>query len=137
MLNAARGLARIGHVKALSDVWDDIHRVRHRSKRIDSHPRQMPIHLIERLLLLTTDEGDAALDPFCGGGAAAKRLGRAYIGTDIDLGYRAAARERMELANPVTVNGACASAFRGKAVSVRDIDIKKPAAETPSGTGAA
>ena len=112
----------------VSDVWDDIHRVRHRSKRIDSHPCQLPIHLIERMLLMTTDEGDVVFDPFCGGGAAAvaaKQLGRAYIGADIDPGYCAAARERMEQANPVIVNGAYASVFRGKIVSVRDIDLRR------------
>ena len=68
---------------------------------------------------------------------AAKQLGRAYIGADIDPAYCAAASERMEQANPVTVNGAYASVFRGKVVSVRDIDLKKSAAETPSKTGAA
>ena len=112
----------------VSDVWDDIHRVRHRSKRIDSHPCLLPIHLIERLLLMTTDEGDVVFDPFCGGGAAAvaaKQLARAYIGADIDPGYCAAARERMKQANPVMVNGAYASVFRGKIVSVRDIDLRR------------
>ena len=68
---------------------------------------------------------------------AAKRLARAYIGADIDPGYCAAARERMEQANPVMVNGAYASVFRGKVVSIRDIDLKKSAAETPSKTDAA
>ena len=72
-----RGFARIricgiGANRACKKaLWDDIHRVRHRSKRIDSHPRQLPIHLMERLLMMTTDESDAALDPFCGGGEAA------------------------------------------------------------------
>ncbi len=111
----------------VSDVWDDIHRVRHRSKRIDSHPCQLPIHLIERLILMTTDERDIVFDPFCGGGAAAvaaKQLGRAYIGADIDPGYCAAARERMESASAVTVDGAYASVFRGKIVSIRDVDLR-------------
>ena len=59
---------------------------------------------------------------------------------NVDPGYCAAARERTERteqATPATVNGAYASAFRGKAVSVRGIGIKKPAAETLSGTGEA
>ena len=56
---------------------------------------------------------------------------------NVDPGYCAAARERTEQATPATVNGAYASAFMGKVVSVRGIGIKKPAAETPSGTGAA
>ena len=47
----------------VSDVWTDIHRIRH-NKRRDPHPCQLPIHLIERLILMTTDPGDVVLDPF-------------------------------------------------------------------------
>ena len=52
----------------VSDVWDDIHRVRHNSRRISSHPCQLPIHLIERMILMTTDENDIVFDPFAGSG---------------------------------------------------------------------
>ena len=72
-----------------SDVWTDIHRVRHNKYR-DNHPCQLPVHLLERLILMSSDEGDLILDPFVGTGTtavAAKRLGRKYIGFDIDSNY--------------------------------------------------
>ena len=111
----------------ISDVWDDIHRVRHRSKRIDSHPCQLPIHLIERMILMTTDEDDVIFDPFCGGGSAAiaaKQMGRRYIGADIDKGYCDAASQRMVEAKQVKHGDAYVSVHLRKIVSMRDIDIK-------------
>ena len=64
------------------DTWTDIHRIKHNKYR-DPHPCQLPIHLLERIILMSTDEGDTVLDPFLGTGTtaiAAKRLGRHYIG---------------------------------------------------------
>lgn len=73
----------------VSDVWTDIHRIKHNKYR-DEHPCQLPIHLLERIILMSTDEGDIVFDPFVGTGTtviAAKRLGRRYIGFDIDGKY--------------------------------------------------
>ena len=73
----------------VSDVWTDIHRIKHNKYR-DEHPCQLPIHLLERIILMSTDEGDIVLDPFVGTGTtaiAAKRLGRKYICFDIDEMY--------------------------------------------------
>lgn len=73
----------------LSDMWTDIHRIRHKKRR-DEHPCQLPEPLLERLIMMATDEGDIVLDPFIGTGTtalAAKRLGRKYIGIDIDPEY--------------------------------------------------
>lgn len=74
----------------VSDVWADIHRIKHKKFR-DQHPCQLPIALLERLILMTTDDGDVVLDPFVGTGTtavAAKRLGRNYIGFDLDKNYQ-------------------------------------------------
>ena len=73
----------------VSDVWTDIHRIKHNGKR-DQHPCQLPIHLMDRLILMTTDESDIVLDPFSGTGTtaiSAKRLGRKYIGFELDEKY--------------------------------------------------
>ena len=73
----------------VSDVWTDIHRIKHNKYR-DEHPCQLPIHLLERIILMSTDEDDIVLDPFVGTGTtvvAAKRIGRSYIGFDIDEKY--------------------------------------------------
>lgn len=73
----------------VSDVWTDIHRIKHNKYR-DEHPCQLPIHLLERIILMSTDEDDLVLDPFNGTGTtaiAAKRLGRKYIGFELDNDY--------------------------------------------------
>jgi len=73
----------------VSDVWTDIHRIKHNKYR-DEHPCQLPIHLLERIILLSTDENDIVLDPFNGTGTtalAAKRLGRNFIGFDLSQEY--------------------------------------------------
>lgn len=51
-----------------------------------AHPTQMPERIAERIILLTSDEGDLVFDPFAGTGTiavVAKRLGRSYIVCDI------------------------------------------------------
>jgi site-specific DNA-methyltransferase (adenine-specific) len=73
----------------VSDVWTDIHRIKHNKYR-DEHPCQLPVHLLERIILMSTDENDIVLDPFVGTGTtviAGKRLGRRFIGIDVDEKY--------------------------------------------------
>lgn len=91
----------------LSDVWADIHRIRHNTRR-DAHPCQLPEPLLERLILMTTDEGDVVLDPFIGAGTtalAAKRLGRNYIGIDIDPKYKNIVADKIKKVNYRSSNG--------------------------------
>jgi site-specific DNA-methyltransferase (adenine-specific) len=91
----------------LSDVWADIHRIRHNTRR-DAHPCQLPEPLLERLILMTTDEGDIVLDPFIGAGTtalAAKRLGRNYIGIDIDPKYKKIVADKIKKVNYRSSNG--------------------------------
>lgn len=86
----------------ISDVWTDIHRIKHNSKR-DPHPCQLPLHLMDRLILLTTDEKDIVLDPFSGTGTtaiSAKRLGRQYIGFELDKKYAEISQEKLKLVQP-------------------------------------
>jgi modification methylase len=62
------------------------------------HPTQKPESLLYRVLMSSTNPGDVVLDPFFGTGttgAAAKRLGRQYIGIEQDEGYIAAAKRRI------------------------------------------
>ena len=110
----------------VSDVWTDIYRIRH-AKRRDEHPCQLPVHLLERLILMVTDEGDIVLDPFIGTGTtavAAKCLGRQYIGIDIDEKYVQISRKKLEETSHTQVNSRYVSIFLGKIVTVRDLDYK-------------
>lgn len=63
-----------------------------------SHPTQKPEALLSRILLAASNEGDVVLDPFFGSGttgAAAKRLGRSFIGIEREASYAQAARARI------------------------------------------
>ncbi|MEQ5775516.1 MULTISPECIES: site-specific DNA-methyltransferase [unclassified Thalassospira] len=62
------------------------------------HPTQKPEALLQRVLMATTRQGDVVLDPFFGTGttgAAARRLGRHFIGLEREEDYAKAARERI------------------------------------------
>jgi site-specific DNA-methyltransferase (adenine-specific) len=111
----------------VSDVWMDIHRIRHKKRR-DEHPCQLPIHLLERLLLLSSDEGDIVLDPFIGTGTtaiAAKKLGRKFIGIDIDSKYVEITNKKLEEAEPTVINGCYVSNFLDNVITLRDKDWDK------------
>lgn len=111
----------------VSDVWTDIHRIRHRKRR-DDHPCQLPIPLLERLILMSTDEGDIILDPFIGTGTtavAAKRLGRKYIGIDIDPQYVEITNNNLIHSQETKVNGCYVSIYLNKLRTVRDKDCKE------------
>ena len=62
------------------------------------HPTQKPEALLSRILLAASKMGDVVLDPFFGSGttgAAAKKLGRAFIGIEREAAYAKAASERI------------------------------------------
>lgn len=52
----------------LSDVWADIPALPHNSKEKVAHPTQKPLALMERIILLGTNEGDTVLDNCMGSG---------------------------------------------------------------------
>ncbi|MCX7350600.1 MAG: site-specific DNA-methyltransferase [Alphaproteobacteria bacterium] len=63
------------------------------------HPTQKPEALLHRVLLSTTRPGDTVLDPFFGTGttgAAAKQLGRHFIGIEREDDYAEAALARID-----------------------------------------
>ncbi|GAB4553083.1 MAG: site-specific DNA-methyltransferase [Anaerolineae bacterium] len=110
----------------VSDVWTDIHRIRHNTRR-DPHPCQLPIHLLERIILMTTDENDVVLDSFLGTGTtaiAAKRLNRRYIGIELDPFYQRIAAEKLaQITQPTRYEGRAVSIYLNKIQSIRDCDV--------------
>ena len=67
------------------------------AKRI-GHPAPFPEELPRRLIDLYTFKNDVVLDPFCGSGTtclAAFRLGRQYIGYEINPQYKQLAEKRL------------------------------------------
>jgi len=63
------------------------------------HPAIYPEYIIQELLKLLTRKGDVVLDPFMGSGTTAvacKKLGRNYIGFEINADYCRYAEERIK-----------------------------------------
>ena len=68
------------------------------------HPTQKPQALLARVILAASRPHDLVLDPFCGTGttgAAARRLGRRFIGIEREHDYAAAAQRRIAAVEPV------------------------------------
>ncbi|MBN1791649.1 MAG: site-specific DNA-methyltransferase [Bacteroidales bacterium] len=80
----------------VSDIWWDIHRLKHNSRRVD-HPCQLPPALMYRLISIFSDEGEIVLDCFNGAGTTtlcAQQLNRMYIGIEASDDYHAIAQKR-------------------------------------------
>jgi modification methylase len=74
-----------------------------------AHPTQKPEALLRRVIMATTKPGDLVLDPFFGtgtAGAAAKSLGRRYLGIERDHDYAMAAQERLAAVKPFDIKTA-------------------------------
>lgn len=92
-----RKAARVDDKMPLTDIWWDIHRIKHRRDR-DYHPCQLPNALMERIIRLSTNEEDIVLDALCGTGTtpvAAVKLGRRYVAIDMDEEYVTMTREKI------------------------------------------
>lgn len=88
----------IDDTSTLTDIWSDIHRLKHNSRRVD-HPCQLPPQLMYRLISIFTEPGELVLDCFNGAGTttlAAHQLERNYIGIDISDKYTEIAIRRHE-----------------------------------------
>jgi DNA modification methylase len=71
---------------ALQDIWTDIPPINSQAQERLGYPTQKPEALLERIIAVSSNEGDLVLDPFCGCGttiAAAQKLKRRWIGIDI------------------------------------------------------
>jgi len=82
----------------LGDVWE-IPFLNPKAKERTGYPTQKPLILLEKIIKLTTNEGDFVLDPFCGSGTtlvAAKLLGRKYLGIDISEDAIELAKARLD-----------------------------------------
>ena len=78
----------------ISDVWRDIDF--YGEKRI--HPTQKPYKLIERLVRVSSNEGDIVLDPFVGSGVTGEvcnNNNRQFIGFEKNVEYYRKAKERI------------------------------------------
>jgi DNA modification methylase len=84
----------------LQDLWDDIKMIRgiHGSSEGVGYPTQKPQELLERIIKLSSNEGDLVADFFCGSGttaAVAEKLGRKWIVSDLGKFAIHTTRKRM------------------------------------------
>lgn len=109
----------------VSDVWSDIFRVKH-NKYKDDHPCQLPVQFLERILLMSTDEGDIVLDPFMGTGTtaiAAKKLNRRYIGFEKSKDYVTSAIGKLEQEKHISkIGNSYVSIYRNEVITIRHED---------------
>ena len=73
----------------LSDLWLDIPRLNSQAGEKENYPTQKPEVLLERIVSASSNPGDLVFDCFMGSGttqAVAMKLGRRFIGADINLG---------------------------------------------------
>ena len=94
----SRQAARMDDRGPLTDLWWDIHRLKHNTRRVD-HPTQLPPHLMYRLTAIFSRRGEIVLDCFNGAGTttlAAHQMGRRYVGIEKSEKYCNMARNRHE-----------------------------------------
>lgn len=89
--------------KQMRDVWV-LPAIATWEKTYGKHPTQKPLGLLTRIILASTQRGEAILDPFSGSGTtgiAAKLLGRKFLGVERELDFLNVSRaRRLDLDNP-------------------------------------
>lgn len=85
-----------------SNLWTDITVPFWSMPENTPHPTQKPEKLLAKIILASSNPGDAVFDPFAGVGTTqvvAKKLGRHYVGVEINPLYCALAEKRLALAD--------------------------------------
>lgn len=88
-----------------SNFWDDISVPFWSMPENTDHPTQKPEKLYAKLILASSRPGDVIFDPFLGSGTAsvvAKKLGRRYVGVELNEEYALLAEKRLTLAESDT-----------------------------------
>lgn len=94
-----RRRGKVNDREEISDLWHDIHRLKHNSRRVD-HPCQLPPRLMRRLFAIFTRPGEMILDCFNGAGTStlvAEQMRRRFLGIEISPEYHEIALMRHEM----------------------------------------
>lgn len=84
-----------------ANIWTDLTVPFWSMPENTDHPTQKPEKLLAKVILASSREGDTVFDPFLGSGTTsvvAKKLGRHYVGAEIDPDYCCLAEKRLDLA---------------------------------------
>jgi site-specific DNA-methyltransferase (adenine-specific) len=85
-----------------SNLWTDLTVPFWSMPENTDHPTQKPEKLIAKLVLASSREGDFVFDPFLGSGttaAVARKLGRKFLGIELNEAYACWAAKRVEIAD--------------------------------------
>lgn len=91
-------MKELNNGKQMRSVWE-IPLTPKREKSYGYHPTQKPLALLDRCILSASNPGDVVLDPFCGSGTtgvSAIKLGRNFIGIDIENEFINLTHERLK-----------------------------------------
>ena len=84
-----------------SNLWTDLTVPYWSMPENTDHPTQKPEKLLAKIILASSKSGDLVFDPFNGSGTTtvvAKKLGRHYLGIEVDDKYCCFAQKRLNLA---------------------------------------
>ncbi len=99
-----------------SNIWTDLTVPFWSMSENTDHPTQKPEKLLAKIILASTRPGDFVFDPFLGSGTSAvvaRKLGRHFLGIELDESYACLALKRLELAeNNNSIQGYSGGVFR-------------------------
>lgn len=84
-----------------SNIWTDLTVPFWSMPENTDHPTQKPEKLLAKIILASSKPNDLVFDPFLGSGTTsvvAKKLGRRYVGVELDLTYCCLAEKRLAMA---------------------------------------
>ncbi len=108
--------------KIAEDYWADIETLNRQDRERWGYPTQKPEALLERIVKVSSNEGDVVLDAYCGGGTTlvvAQRLNRRWIGIDANFHSISLVVKRLEqtfgssVLSRVQLNGICEESGKG------------------------
>jgi site-specific DNA-methyltransferase (adenine-specific) len=85
-----------------SNLWTDLTVPYWSMPENTDHPTQKPEKLLAKIILASSKKGDLVFDPFNGSGTTtvvAKKLGRHYLGVELEDKYCCFAQKRLDLAD--------------------------------------
>lgn len=124
-----------------SNLWTDITVPFWSMPENTDHPAQKPEKLLAKIILASTDPNNIVFDPFLGSGTSAvvaKKLGRRFVGVEIDSTYCSLALKRLDMAEAdKTIQGYSDGVFWERNTAntvVNDGAVKHSAAEDGQAT---
>ena len=118
-----------------SNLWTDLTVPFWSMPENTDHPTQKPEKLLAKILLASSRPGDLILDPFLGSGTTsvvAKKLGRQYLGIEVDLEFCCLAEKRLAQAeSDRTIQGYAKGVFWERNSSPRTGNEGRPSDHSP------